>query len=527
MLLTLAISLNMCIVLTIYATEPSDTTVPEEPHNRYTLGGVHPEKIHSRAAYVYERKTGTPVYSQNADEKMYPAAITTLMTMLVAVENMSYSQMISEPIEYPTILSGEFHGSDPNFRDVAAAGFTHGQANLTVWDALIGMMLPSGCDAANMLAYHFGQGEGLERVESFVKMMNKTAKQIGMKNTNFTNPHGLFETDNYSTVYDFFLLTDYAFTRYPEEFRRVTELDEWVMPYKEGSTPPPPVRNSNFLVQDTATNPYYYEHAFGVKTGGLPYYQLQNADGTWGANIPGMANLVSIAERDGFEYIIVTAGAPYHPSGERKANEQPLHYAFLDHRALYGWAFPSFAYVTVLTKTDPQISVTVIDGEADTINLFPQMEDEYRALLPANLDVLSIVDIKPIVDNKEVPAPIAAGAVLGKVEIRIKNQVLETFPLVTIEAVEKTQAASMRTWLRETFFNEVMEAKVDGNGMATEELFPTGEYKLKPLYTFLLVTAAVLTVALIIMSYARKYQKLQSERGSTIRRKPPNRRIRR
>jgi hypothetical protein len=104
------------------------------------------------------------------------------------------------------------------------------------------------------------------------------------------------------------------------------------------------------------------------------------------------------------------------------------------------------------------------------------------------------------------------------VEILLAGRVLETFPLITLESVEMTQAESLREWLREVFFNPV-----EG------EVGESREYRLKTGWLLLLIGAAVVTVAAIVFKYVNNHRKQQAERmviGSG-KKKPPNRRIRR
>ncbi|MCL1880763.1 MAG: hypothetical protein FWF76_01140 [Oscillospiraceae bacterium] len=507
-----------------------EVTGPGE--NTFALGGSFPAtQIMSEAVYVFETRTNTLVYSRNENRRIYPASTIKIMTTLVVlnmIEDINLDFTLDCEIFYPTILSAEFVGSDPNFVGVAHSGFDHTQTNLTVRDALYGLMLPSGCDAANMLAFHFGEGEGIERVNNFIERMNTTGRDIGMTGTNFTNAHGLFEPNNYSTVYDLFLLTKYAFDRHSIVFADLVAETRWDMPPNALNSTGYPVENTNYLLRESS--PYFYDFVSGVKTGGLPYIRRQNSDGTWGEHLPGTANLVSIAQRDGFEYIIVTAAAPWHPSELRQVGERGLHHAFNDHRALYSWAFSTFDYRSVLGVHEPIQSVRVLDGERDTINLFPQMtnEEEFHALLPHDIDSTTDIFRRANLDYEEITAPVEAGTILGYVELVFADRVIQTFPLITIDSIEKTHSATLRSWIRDMFFTPVLESLEDGEIDEEGNLIrvPTGEYRLRPLYVFILVLISVLIIALIVLSYIRKHKK-QSRERRVNRRKPPNRRIRR
>jgi D-alanyl-D-alanine carboxypeptidase (penicillin-binding protein 5/6) len=519
-----AILLSFCMSFSIYTvaeapSEPTETVIANND-DVFVLGGIRPPgEVMSRAAFVYELTTDTLVYSKNPDERIYPASTVKIMTALLVLENVRNLDTI---VEYPTVLNDEFHTSNSNFREPALAGFANRQNNLSVRDVLYGLMLPSGCEAANILAHHVGKGnEPLERVEDFVRQMNAAAERLGMTNTNFTNAHGLFEPDNYSTVRDLFIVTRYAFSRYPIVFPNLVSARQYEMPpnTNPGNSGGYTVRNTNQLIQPD--NPYTYEYASGVKTGGLPYIRYQNADGSWGPQLSGLANLVSVAERDGFRYVIVSAEAPWLPSSQRGAGQTALHHAFNDHIALYNWAFATFENATVLRRTDPITSMKVVDGTANHVVLFPQMEDEFRALLPRGLDANSIVHRELNLESNEVSAPVEAGEIFGVVELWLAGQVLRTFPLIAGESVEKTPAAERRSWLRETFFNEIPPAE---GTVADPDEEPV--YRLKTGYLLLIIGTGVLVIALIVLSYIRNHRKKQAEAMTLRKKKSHNRRIR-
>jgi D-alanyl-D-alanine carboxypeptidase (penicillin-binding protein 5/6) len=435
------------------------------------------------------------------------------MTAIVVLEN---ERDLGKNVSYPPYLDTEFWSGDPNKEGIALSGLAHHQDNLTVKDALYALMLPSGCEAANILAYHIGEGEGLARIDDFVKKMNEKAEELGAVNTNFANPHGLFETENYTTAYDMFLITKYGLDRYGF-FADLVNTREYEMPPNSNEPAGYTSVNTNRLIREFAGNPYFNKFAKGVKTGGLPYYYIPDGNGGRVRSGNSIANLVSVArqnmEHGAYEYMVVTMEAPWHSPIE--GHEHALHHAFNDHNALYQWAFSNFKLTDVMRKTDPIISVKVIDGVKDELLLYPQMEEDiFWALLPRNLDVESAVHDDVRLLASEVQAPVEEGAILGTVELMLARQVLGRFDLIAAESIEKTQAAQARTQFRNLFFREV-EGELDENGDPV--------YKLKPWIVITVIGLAALVVALIVFSYVRKHQKNRDN----FKKRPPNRKIRR
>lgn len=126
---------------------------------------------------------------------------------------------------------------------------------MSLKDLLYGLMLRSGNDAAVVIANHVCKNE-----KEFVKLMNKKAEEIGMKNTTFANPHGLDEvTQNYSTAYDMALLSSYAYKNYPL-FREISGTYKYISKGKDKTYL---WYNRNKLLKE-------YSYTTGGKTGYTP-----------------------------------------------------------------------------------------------------------------------------------------------------------------------------------------------------------------------------------------------------------------
>jgi len=497
LLLIFAVLFSAHAGLMLYAQEAQED-VPEsleaeeaDGDDIFVLGGIRPYgDIMSEAALVFNVDSGITVYSKNADNRVYPASTAKIMTTLIVLEQLGDLGGLDEIVAFPAILNTEFNSGDPNKLGVALAGFLPGQDNLTVRDVLYGLMLPSGCEAANILAYNFGEGEGLGRIDSFIAMMNEKASQIGAVNTNFANAHGLFNPNQWTTAHDMLLITLYAYENHSVFFSALVSETEYQMPPNANNPAGYSVFNTNWLIQNTLGSPYFYEFASGVKTGGLPYYYT-NDGGGWVRTGAGMANLVSIAQRDNIEYIVVTMNAPWFtPQVE---GQRWLHHAFNDHRTLYNWAFSTFDNTRVMETTDPIASVTVIGGEADTLTLVPLMENDFWTILPRDLDVNSAIHREVTLNERQVQAPIEAGAILGTVELRIAGQTLERFPLVAAQSVSQTPTSAVWTTIGGVFD--------------------------QPWFTPLMIAVAVLVILLIILRFIRMQRRQRMVRS---RRQPPN-----
>lgn len=154
------------------------------------------EEIESKHIIVINRKTRKIVAERESDVRISPASTTKIMTMLVACENVTdFNDTFTMPIEI----------TDAVFLEGAtAAGFKIGE-EVSVTDMLYGCILPSGGDAALGLAYKISGSE-----EAFVKLMNKKAKDLRLKDTHFTNVTGLYGEEHYTTAADLAVILEAA-----------------------------------------------------------------------------------------------------------------------------------------------------------------------------------------------------------------------------------------------------------------------------------------------------------------------------
>lgn len=146
--------------------------------------------------YMVDRNTGKAVYEKNANEKVYPASLTKMMTTIVALEHIS-DLSASAPVDTDTY-------QEMVAQNASMAGF-YGREKVTYRDLLYGTILPSGGEASNSLAIHVAGS-----TKQFVQLMNDKAAELGMTRTRFANPEGLHDAKQYTTASDMAKLLDYA-----------------------------------------------------------------------------------------------------------------------------------------------------------------------------------------------------------------------------------------------------------------------------------------------------------------------------
>ncbi|MDR2531795.1 MAG: serine hydrolase [Oscillospiraceae bacterium] len=287
--------------------EPADVPPPE--YSAINSGGV----------YMYNLETGTAVYKRNEHERFPPASIAKIMTMLVVLENVPD---LNQLVEVTDEAFADFDSGDPNFDGAAIAWIEPGQANLTYLDVLYALMLPSGCEAANILAYNAGG----RNIAAFIDMMNEKAAELGCLNTNFTNASGLYEEDFYSSAYDMFLITKHTYEKHPL-LMQISEKPSYSMPPNAERPDGYNVRNANaglWLIHEL-------DFATGIKIGSI--YEYFHG----GVRLDGFTTFVSKADRDGMSFLTVSLGADYY---DEDGNWAGYHYE--DHAVLYEWAYETF-----------------------------------------------------------------------------------------------------------------------------------------------------------------------------------------
>lgn len=247
---------------------------PTRPPNAAEYDTKHPEDLQAEqiVAHSYillERDTGQVLMERNSGELMYPASTTKIMTALIALQfcdDLDTTLTVS-----PTANTLEEGASTVPFKT---------NETVTLRDALYGMLLKSGNEAANAVA-EFVSGD----IDSFVNLMNTTATTIGCTSTHFANPNGLQNELHVTTAHDLAMIMNAAMEN--ENFRAIIKSPT----YDLASTDMNPSRQiTNSDVHLLRDNNYYYQYSIGGKTG------FTSQAGYC---------LVEAAERDGIELIAV------------------------------------------------------------------------------------------------------------------------------------------------------------------------------------------------------------------------------
>ena len=232
------------------------------------LKNLRPEDIEGEAAIVLDEKTGTVLYEKNADQKLYPASTTKVMTLLLALEYGHLNDIVTIPKDVNKVPA-----------DSSLVPVTPGE-KMPFIDLLYGLMMHSGNDAAMAVGVIVAGS-----VDNFVALMNQKARDLGCENTHFANPHGYMDETHYTTARDLAIIAREAMKS--DTFREIVSAKSYTMSATEKrETLKLATTNSMFV----KTSPYYYQYEVGVKTG----YHSKAMHCFVGAATKGDTSLVSV-----------------------------------------------------------------------------------------------------------------------------------------------------------------------------------------------------------------------------------------
>ncbi len=402
----------ICTIMTCLAPKASAAFVPDSD-------------VKSEGVYMVNLDTGIVVCAQNEHERFFPASTTKIMTCIIALENVPD---LNAKVTITYDANNEFWEGDPNKTNVSSALFEAGQDNVTFKDCIYGLMLPSGCDAANILALNIAGS-----LSDFAAMMNQKAQEIGCTETHFSNAHGLWEKDNYTTPYDLYLITRYAYDNVPG-FMEICDTKSYTFPPNSINPDGYSMTNTNKLMQTSSD--YFLEYVHGVKTGSIDEYYDES-----GTHDGGRC-LVTTAQQNGYTYMLVTMQAPYY-NAEGKA----VDYAANDHYNLYEWAYSNFTYCTVVPEGSICSEIDVEQGEDDRLQLLTDFA--FSTLLPVDqAEAIQNGDKGPIQRKitylyDTVTAPVKKGEILARMDVIYQDEVIATMDLVAGRSIERSQLAFM------------------------------------------------------------------------------------
>ncbi len=358
--------LSVCIALFVIALTVTSVSALDYGCNVETVGD---------GIYLEELNTGIVVFEKNADVKMNPASTTKIMTYIIVSEKVSDFAATKVEITEDALSTLDPESSVMGLKDHIGESFS-------IKDLLYGLMLPSGNDAALVLATYVGNGD----ISAFVDLMNAKASELGCTNTHFNNPHGLYDANHYSTPRDMATITKRALT-----VKDFSEISNTVKYTPEGFDKP--IVTTNYMIdKDGHNGDYYYPYAKGIKTG------FTDEAGRC---------LISTAEKDGYTYLCVDLGAAY-------TFEEDVNYAMKDSANLYDWAFGNISSQVVFPTTSVVANIAV-DNTKDNTTLDLVPKDDIKALLPTGYKTELITTQADIPDS--VSAPVNQGSVIGTVDV--------------------------------------------------------------------------------------------------------------
>jgi len=324
------------------------------------------------AVILFDARGGTVLYERHADDRRLIASTTKILTALVVLENNG--------------LDDEVLIKPEHTRAEGSSIYLRPGETVTVRELLYGLMLASGNDAATALAYHTAGS-----IENFSEMMNERARELGCKNSSFTNPHGLDGQDHYSTARDLAIIMAEAMRN--EEFRNIASTKNITFGNRS-------FRNHNRLLRE-------YDGLNGGKTG------FTRAAGR---------TLVTSAERDGMLLICVTLSAPDD---------------WDDHTALYDWAFSNFQGFSISRSDTKYVTLPVISGIRDTVAARPGQD--FFVIVPKADEITTEINAP-----RFVYADVIRGARAGSVIVRNNGEKVTEIPLVYSENIALDESQRLR-----------------------------------------------------------------------------------
>ncbi len=226
-------------------------------------------ELSAKSAVVMDLGTGDVICSKAENEKLYPGGLTKIMTVLLMAENCDLTRTVS----FSEII---YDLEEDSMKLELQPG-----EEITLYDAACAIMLSSANDVANGVAEYMAGSP-----EAFAAMMNDRAAELGCKNTHFSNPHGLYSEELYTSAYDFALISRAAYEN--ETFREICRLTEYTIPATNLTDGPRQLTNYHQMLQEDSG--YYQEWCLGGKSS----YTSQglNSIVTFGSD--GKKNLVSV-----------------------------------------------------------------------------------------------------------------------------------------------------------------------------------------------------------------------------------------
>ena len=346
------------------------------------------------SAILIEQHSGQVLYEQNMHEKLRPASVTKIMSILLIMEAID-SGRLSYTDKVPCTENAASMGGSQIWLDV--------REELTVDEMLKAICIVSANDCTVAMAEYLAGSQ-----EAFVEQMNAKAKELGMNDTTFKNCHGIDEDGHVTSAYDIALMSRELLNNHPDITKYTTVYMDSLRDGKSSLV------NTNKLIRN-------YKGATGLKTGSTSV---------------ALYNLSASATRDDLSLIAVVMKAP--TSAIRFSNAQKL----LD----YG--FNNFQYKKLANKGDVVKSITVNKGIETTVNGI--LENDSGVLIQKGQDK----NIQQVMELPEIlQAPITQGQTIGNITYTLDGKEIGKVNIVAEKTIEKNSAFNMLESIYKKWFS--------------------------------------------------------------------------
>ena len=353
--------------------------------------------IVGESAIVMDYDSGEILFCKNPDKKMYPASTTKIMTALLSIEALDLDTNIVIDDETPFTEGSRIY----LFADEI----------ISVKDLLHALLLESANDAAVALAKAVS-GD----VESFVDLMNKRAKELGAKNTHFSNPNGLPDETHVTTVRDMALIARQAYEN--DVFKEIVHTVNYVIAPTEKQPESRYLKNGNrFLWGTGSANQIYYDgNWIDIK------YPIVDGIKT-GYTIAAQQCLVTTASKGGRRVITAVF----------KSQQKNI---YTDTRKLIDFGLDSFENITLSNKGEKIVTADIYGGKETSLEVVSG--ENLIQTVPAGTPgdaVKSEIHL-----NENLKAPVAQGDLVGEMTFSMNEKLIGTVPLTAEKTILK------KTW---------------------------------------------------------------------------------
>ena len=350
--------------------------------------------LEAGSAILIEQNSGQVLYGYNMHERLHPASVTKIMSLLLIMEALD-SGKITLDTQIPCSSNAASMGGSQIWLDTTET--------LSVHEMLKAIAVVSANDCVVAMAEYLGGTEA-----GFVQMMNSRAKELGMNDTTFKNCHGLDEDEHLTSAYDIALMSRELLVNHP----KITEYSTiWIDSLRDGKSG---LSNTNKLVRN-------YAGCTGLKTGSTSL---------------ALFNLSASATRDGLSLIAVVMKAP--TSALRFSNATSV----LD----YG--FNNYSYKSFGNQGETVKSVTVTKGVSNEINAVYETSPSFLIKKGEESAITYELNL-----NDTVQAPVSQGQQLGTITYSLNGSKLDTVSLVAETSVEKIGLFNMSKFVLNNWFN--------------------------------------------------------------------------